>query len=262
MLRKMLMVGLPVVVFVVSSYIPDSPPVQRAVAQKSDHPAPSPSPAPVTPAYLKLPATRTANANRYFCIKPNTNCAQVKWIVPKGLDTIDPEIQVKDTNAGIFIGSAGVYTVQAYGALGNQATDVASCIVTVGTPPAPPSPVPPVPPTPPDPLAQALQAAYAQDTDANKATEIVELAQLYLTASTTTVNDSSIANLGDLFQTMKTAAGSLMPAAALPNTAKAVSVYVSGQLGTTAATPLDSTLRSKAGSVFAAVAKALSSVVK
>src|SRR6185312_12349880 len=57
--------------------------------------------------YVKLPATKTVKPNRYFCIRPDTNCPSVKWIIPSGLDRLDPEIPIKDTNAAVLIGDTG-----------------------------------------------------------------------------------------------------------------------------------------------------------
>lgn len=153
----------------VALLVPIDVPTQVAVAKDPNPPAPT------TPE-LTLPKTKTAKPNRYFCIKPTTNCKTVKWIVPAGLDQIDPEIPLKDTLAVVLIGDTGTYTVQAYGALGDQASDIASCAVTIGTPPPP---APPVPPTPPNPLTAALQAAYNLDADADKATSLKFLVNVY-----------------------------------------------------------------------------------
>ncbi len=145
--------------------------------------AQAPPPGPVTPPYVKLPATKTAKPNRYFCLRPDTNCKSIKWIVPAGRDRLDPEIPVKDTNALVLIGDAGTYTVSAYGALGDAATDIASCVVTIGTPPPGPTPTPPTPPTPTDPFTLAVQAAYAGETSPTKAADAAAMAAAFSQAS-------------------------------------------------------------------------------
>lgn len=89
---------------------------------------------PATDPFVKLPATKKAKPNRYFSIKAQTNCKSIKWIIPDGLEKLDPQIPIADPFLVVLIGDSGTYTVQAYGALGDQATDIASCVVTVGTP--------------------------------------------------------------------------------------------------------------------------------
>jgi len=93
---------------------------------------------------VKLPATKTAPLNRYFILHADTNCASLRWIIPDGLEEPDPDIIPQKPKAIILISStAGVYKVQCYGALGDQASDIATCEVTIGNPPpCPPGPGP------------------------------------------------------------------------------------------------------------------------
>jgi hypothetical protein len=111
-------------------------------------------PAPVP--YVKLPASLTAPPNVYFALKPDTNCKALKWIIPAGLTPFPVEL-LKDPNTKVLCGPAGVYVIQAYGAAGDQASDLASCTVTIGAPaPAPgPNPAPDPTPTP------GVKAAWA-----------------------------------------------------------------------------------------------------
>lgn len=140
---------------------------------------------------VTLPATKTAKANRYFFLRATTNCTSIKWIIPSGLEQLDPEIQLKDPNAIGLIGDVGTYTVQCYGALAGQASDIASCVVTIG------SPSPPTPPAP-SALTTTLQSAYNLDTDSSKATCLqwlqtcfTELAKDAPTWTATTVSQAS-----------------------------------------------------------------------
>jgi hypothetical protein len=97
---------------------------------------------------VTLPASKTAKPNRYFCLKAGGNCPTVKWIIPDGLEQLDPSIPLADKLAIVLIGDTGTYTVRCYGALGDVASDVATCTVTIGEPTPPVPPVPPVPPGP------------------------------------------------------------------------------------------------------------------
>lgn len=126
---------------------------------------------------VELPDTITAKPNRYFHIRATTNCASIKWIIPDGLEQLDPSIPLKDSFLIVLIGDTGTYKVQCYGALDNQASDIASCTVTIGSP-TPPGPTPPGP-TPPSSLTAAFQTAYNKDTDADKATSLQFLQGVY-----------------------------------------------------------------------------------
>lgn len=216
-----------------------------------------PAPAPVVTPVLKLPSTFKAKPGVYFKICADTNCKSVKWLVPDGLDAFPGNT---DPLSQILVGQAGTYTLSAYGALGDQVTDIVSCTVTIATPAPPTPPVPPNPPPPTDPFSQAVQAAYTAETDAQKASEVAALASLYKTAATTTVNDTTLATLGDLFQVMQTASAGLLPATAIPGVRKVIGTEITAALGTTATTPLDAAMRAKAGAEFSKIATALGAV--
>lgn len=155
-------------------------------------------PAPTAP-YVKLPATKTAKPNRYFCIKPDTNCLQVKWIVPSGLDKLDPEIPIKDQNVAVLIGDSGTYVVQCYGALGDQASDIASCTVTIGNPPPTPGPSPDSG----NDLTAGFQNAYNQDKDSDKATSLEFLQGVYSGLASQALSWTDVHNNGDALNKIK-----------------------------------------------------------
>ena len=217
----LVLVGAPTVVPVSVSHRP-------AVARAQ------PSPGPVTPPYLKLPATKSAKVNRYFCLVPDTNCKSVKWVVPAGLDRLDPEIPVKDTNALVVVGDAGVYTVQAYGALGDVATDIASCVVTVGTPPPP---VPPTPPGPVDVFTAAVREAYAAEASPTKAADAAKLANLFL-AAVGHVDLPNVITTADLLSDLKTTLTSFTPGA-LPQVKVVLVSELTKAFGQAGLQPLD-----------------------
>lgn len=210
----------------------------EAYAQKETVKEPTPAPA----AYLKLPATKKAKAGRYFCIKPDTNCTTVKWVTPNGLDPIDPEIQLKDANVGVFTGDAGTYVVQAYGALAGQATDLASCTVTITgpVPPTPPAP-PPVPPAPVNPLTAGFQAAYNLDTEANRATSLQFLQGVYNGMAVQSSTWTTIKTNGDALTMIKSVVDAPvvgLTATELVNLRKAIAAEMAKTFGTTTTTPI------------------------
>lgn len=190
---------------------------------------------------LTLPKTKTAKPNRYFCIRAATNCTSIKWIVPAGLEQLDPEIAIKDKFAIVLIGTDGTYTVQAIGTLGDVLTDFASCEVTIGTPPPPAPPTPPTPPVPPNPLTAALQAAYNADTDSDKATSLAFLQEVYagmapLAATWTDVKTCADA-LAKLKLVVESSAG-LKPTQ-LVNLRKAIGADFAAKFGTNGSAAID-----------------------
>lgn len=185
--------------------------------------------------YVKLPATKTVSPNRYFCLKPDTNCTSLKWIIPTGLDQLDPEIQLKDKNIIVLIGDAGTYVVQAYGALGDQASDLASCTITIGTPP---------PPTPPDPLTASLQTAFNQDADADKAKSLAFLQSVYAGMSDQAKSWTDVHTNADALVKMKAvveAPSVGLTATQVQNLRKAMAAEFVKAFGTTATAPIDLT---------------------
>lgn len=192
-------------------------------------------PAPAAP-YLNLPKTKTAKPNRYFCLKPDTNCKSIKWIIPAGLDKLDPEIPIKDANVLVIVGDTGTYTVQAYGALGDQATDIASCVITIGEPPAPPTP-----PAPPSALTAALQAGYTLDTDADRAKSLAFLQAAYQGMASQATTWTTVKTNADALAVMKAvvqAPSVGLTAAQLVNLRKAIAAELVKVFGATPTTPI------------------------
>lgn len=208
--------------------------------------------------YVRLPGKKTAKPNRYFCLKPDaTNCTNIKWIIPAGLDKLDPEIPVKDSNVAVLIGDSGTYTVQAYGALGDQASDIASCVVTIGTPPPP---IPPTPPVPPSPLTAALQAAYNLDTDSDKANSLAFLQSVYAGLESVVPSWTDVKTNADALAKIKAVVqtpGVGLNATQVQNLRKAIAADFAKVFGTTGTTPI--TLAAL-GTEIAAVANALKGV--
>lgn len=210
--------------------------------------APPAPPAPPPAPYVKLPATKAARPGRYFCLKVDSNCKSIRWLIPAGLEQLDPEIPVKDAPfAVVLIGDAGTYTVSAYGALGDVATDVASCVVTIGTPPPP---APPVPPAPTDPFAAALQAAYATETAPAKAAVAAAWATVYSEAAGMLGTANTVA---DLLSDINAARAATSPGQ-LPAVDKVIAAELTAAFGTDGSKPLD---RAAAKAELAKIAAAL-----
>lgn len=185
--------------------------------------------------YVKLPAKLTAKPNRYFHLTAETNCPSVRWIIPDGLEPLDPAIPLKNPNTQVLIGDTGTYKVQAYGALGDQASDIAICTVTIGQPPPPP------PPPPPDALTAALQAAYAADADADKATSLDFLAAAYAAMATAAPTWTAVKTNGDALTQMKAVieAPSGLKPAQVKNLRTAIAADFVKVFGTVSTTPID-----------------------
>ena len=110
---------------------------------------------------VKLPSEVKATPGFVF-ITAETDCTEVKWISPDGLQIIPSQL-LKDSKTAVGIvpllqqGQTGAsYRLYAYGAKGDKASEPALCTVIVGSGPAPPippgpGPVPPKPPDPPTP---------------------------------------------------------------------------------------------------------------
>lgn len=207
-------------------------------------PTSPPIPGPVTPPELTLPETKTVKANRYFCLRPGTNCKSIKWIVPDGLDQLDPEIALKDAFAIVLIGDSGVYRVSCYGALGDQVSDISTCTVTIGTPPPPIPPIPPTPPAPVDPFTQALQTAYNQDADSDKAKSLAFLQEVYAGMASSAGSWTGVSTTAQLLAKMKSiveSPGVGLTATQVVNLRKAIAVELDTAFTTAANAPVNLT---------------------
>lgn len=226
--------------------------VPPAAALRADEAAPKKAPRKDAPA-LTLPAAVQGKVGRYVYVKATTEAKNVRWFsLDPGLD-VDPELELRDPNAVAVIGdAAGVYRLEAVASV-DDAIARAVCNVTIGTPPGP-GPTPP--PGPADPFAKSVQDAWGQETDPNRVAQAQQLAALYKEAEAT-ANDAGLMTLNDLYATLQAASAKLLPTAALPKVRAAVAAYLSAQLGTAPATPLDASLRAKAVAAFAAAAAAL-----
>lgn len=140
----------------------------------------------------------------------------------------------------------------------DKAPALAKCRVIVGAEPPPVPPDPPAPgPEPTDPLYLSLKAAWAKEADPKRGAHRDALAALYRQAAASTVNDTSLKTLAELFGVLRKASAALVPADALPAVRRAAGDALNADLGTNPAAPLDAALRQRAGAAFARLAAAL-----
>ncbi len=169
----------------------------------------------------------------------------------------EPTKQVEIDNIVYFNGPPGVYTVNAlvFTVKDNKVTTKKfTQKVTIGEP-VPPVPVPV--PVPSDPFVKAIQDAFTNEIAADKAVNASKLASIYRMAGKNTVNDATITNTGQLFDTMKTASRTLLPDTAIPGVRKVIGARLNSAFG--ASVTLDSATRAKLATEFNAIADALSS---
>lgn len=118
-------------------------------------PAPQPVPAPIAPT-ISIPAEIKATVGEFIEVPAKTNGVEVKWAVlnQQGLNLFPMDL-LKDSKTAVAVANTdGVYYLHAWTALNNIPSDLVTCKITIGTPPAPipvppgPNPPQPVPPGP------------------------------------------------------------------------------------------------------------------
>lgn len=207
---------------------------------------------------IKLPDKADAKPGRICRISVQaTSAVNVKWWVEGDADlfreyTTDGSISLcfsADPSA------ATTYNVRviASGSKG-ELTDPATCVVTVGTPPPPP------PPTPPDSLTAALQAAYSQDASDPLQTKNKDyLESLYNVAASTTTRDTTLTTVGALAGKVASARSGLI-GAGLPQTCKAIDLYLVANTPTVVSQTLDDSTRAQFAKAYLAISTALANV--
>ncbi|MBX7105362.1 MAG: hypothetical protein K1X57_14860 [Gemmataceae bacterium] len=145
----------------------------------------------------------------------------------------------------------GRYELIAWSAHGTEPTEAARCVLKVEAD---------VPPAPSDGFTVALQSAWAKETDPDRQRHRRQLAALYRVAASDTVGQPQLRTFGDLFATLKQAAGALIPEAALPAIRSAISDELRRLLPADAAIILDAAARARCAEAFQRVAAALESL--
>lgn len=153
---------------------------------------------------IQLPSTVKGEPGDFITVKATTNGKIVRWYTPdKGLSVIPSELLRDPKTAIVYSKKPGKYRLLAYTAAGDEPSDLAECVVTIGEPPPGPDPGPqPGPePGPVDPLVKKLQDAYNADSDPQKASLPAKLASLYRHGSDI-AGSMSIATWDGLFSSM------------------------------------------------------------
>lgn len=122
---------------------------------------------------VTLPSKLECEAREWLIVPAEVDGGVPKWELSPGLqevrlDLVFPPEALKSMKGKVVKASApGTYTVRAWNAKGDVASDIAVCTIVVGgTPPAPPTPPVPPAPGPQSELAKTFQAAYDQERDA------------------------------------------------------------------------------------------------
>lgn len=139
------------------SYIEQGAPGQALYAQEPVPVPPIPQPAQPT---ISIPKEIQGVVGQFIEIPATTNGGTVKWAVlnQQGLNLFPMDL-LKDTKTAVAVANAdGIYYLHAWTALSDTPSDLSTCKITIGNPPAPvppgpnppnpPGPNPPVPPTP------------------------------------------------------------------------------------------------------------------
>lgn len=205
---------------------------------------------------ITLPAELKARPGRLLLIQAKTEGKIIRWV---SLSEDADLLSYLDQSAIFSAPTAGRYRILAYTAGGDVPSLPAITTVVVAEP-APPGPGPGPNPNPLDPLMQALRAGYAAETDSAKVQQVTLLAALYRNAATSTVNQTDLKTLGDLYQVLRTAGTTLLPKSALPKVRRAIADELDRTLGTNTTLSLDDAGRKKAAAELDRVAQSLESL--
>lgn len=232
---------------------------QPAVADAA--PAAPANPAPVVTPTVTLPAAKTGVVGRNVYLCPTTTCTPpLKWRLSAGLQQ-DTEIALRDPLAiAVYSDVAGSYTVDCWGAVGGQASDIATCTVTINslTPPAPP--VPPAPPAP-SALTVTFETAYNLDTDLDRATSLEFLQGVFegmAQQAPTWTNVTTVAQASAKIQSIVEAPNVGLTSTKLVNLRKAIQAELVSKFGSTGTAPISITALAAELNVIAQALKGVS----
>lgn len=156
---------------------------------------------------VTLPAEVRGTVGAWVIIAPESvDGGSPRWRLDPGLqevrlDLLLPPETLKQLRGKVVTAlKDGRYKVEAWNARGDEASDIATCWVVIGTPgPGPgPDPNPPDPPGPVDPLTRTLQAAYDQQKDA----EALAFLQSLVSQASKQVLGESVATSGQMLKSL------------------------------------------------------------
>lgn len=204
---------------------------------------------------ISLPSAVRGDPGQFVVVTAKTAGKVVRWVVPAGLNQLDPEL-LKDPKAAVFATARpGTYKVQAYSAVGDVPTELAETVITIGPGViVPPDPV--VPPTPTDPLVVAFQNAANLDPAAEHVW-IPDLREV-MARGAAKANDPAVLTTAALSAAV-TADRKEKIREALPNLRRAIGDFMNGVLPTDN-TALTEPMRKQISAAYAKVAAALGEV--
>lgn len=191
---------------------------------------------------LSVPAEVVARPGRITLIHAAAPANIIWHVCPT---TQRPDVLPLDNGHSlVFVAAPGQYELIAWSAADGQPTEAATCVVRVE------------PEAPPDPLSEKLRAAWAKESSPQRDRHRELLAGLYEAAGGT-VKQPTLRTLGDLYAALRNAAGTLMPADALPVLRAAIGEELQSALSADPDAALTDALRSKCADVFRRIAGAL-----
>jgi hypothetical protein len=203
---------------------------------------------PVKPvAAISLPAEVQTEAGWPVSVNADTTGKKVSWrVIGKAW------LFSQGHTALVGAPTPGTYEIMAWTAIGNEPTEAAICILTVGQKPPVPGPVP----QPDDPLVQALQDSFK--TDGGTAEQRDQLADVYAQFAKT-VQDQPWTNVGQIFDTLHLSVqGSVGDG--LKKTRESIGKFLSSKLPTNRQAAVDQATKDLCSKSFIAVSKALKQV--
>lgn len=199
----------------------------------------------VGPPTISLPPEISAPPGRIVKLAATTDGKLVRWLLANEDADLVP---FPDGKTALFCSpKAGRFTVFAWTAAGDEPSEAAKCVITVGDEP---------PPKPVDALAAEFRNLLAADGGAAKLANLVQLAALYREA-VKYADHSEVKTAGELATRIRAAAASLIPAGALTGVRKRIAEEIAKELPVDTDAALDAATRRKAAALFARIAASL-----
>jgi hypothetical protein len=200
------------------------------------------------PPAISLPPEVPAQPGRIVKLAATTDGKLVRWQLAS--DDADL-IPFPDGKTALFCSpKPGRFTVFAWTASGDEPSEAAKCVITVGEP----QPIPP--PKPVDSLAAEFRKLLAADSTADKLAHLVQLAALYREA-VKYADSPEVKTAGDLANRIRAAAATLIPGDALIGIRKRIADEIAKELPVESDAALDAATRRKAAALFLRIATSL-----
>lgn len=200
------------------------------------------------PPTITLPPEVAAPPGRIVKLSAVTDGKLVRWQLAGDEADLIP---FPDGKTALFCSpKAGRFTVFAWTAAGDEPSEAARCVITVGEP----QPIPP--PKPVDSLAAEFRKLLAADSTVEKVAHLVQLAALYREA-VKYADSTEVKTAGDLANRIRAAVASLLPAEALTGIRRRIAEEIAKELPVDNDAALDAATRRKAAALFLRIATSL-----